>query len=390
MDDLEKVETIRTKCNVSYTDAKAALDAADGNVLDAIIWLESQGKTQTTSAHAATESAPVDEPSAEMVAAQAAYEKSSEKTDFSKKMDSVWEYLKKLFRLSLDTKFIATRRDAIVLNIPILIPIVALFAWGATIWLMLIGLFFGMRYRIDSDGDVPGSINNLMDHAADGRTAVDLALERDYDLILLDVLLPQLNGMEVLRRVRKHKDVPVIMVTARDAVMDKVAGLDAGADDYLTKPFAIEELFARIRVALKRSEAVRAASGVGGAGAGGAGVDAATIPPVGDSTQVSVAPSPATLAVGSVALDPDRREVTVGGSPIALTAREFDVLALLMTHAGTVLTRERIAHEALGYEYVGDTNNVDVHIAHLRAKIEDAGGARIIQTVRGVGYVCRA
>ena len=229
-----------------------------------------------------------------------------------------------------------------------------------------------------------------VEHAADGRTAVDLALEHDYDLILLDVLLPQLNGMEVLRRVRKHKDVPVIMVTARDAVMDKVAGLDAGADDYLTKPFAIEEPPARIRVALKRSEAVRAASGVGGAGAGGAGVDAATIPPVGDSTQVSVAPSPATLAVGSVALDPDRREVTVGGSPIALTAREFDVLALLMAHAETVLTRERIAHEALGYEYVGDTNNVDVHIAHLRAKIEDAGGARIIQTVRGVGYVCRA
>lgn len=234
-----------------------------------------------------------------------------------------------------------------------------------------------------------------VEHAADGRTAVDLALERDYDLILLDVLLPQLNGMEVLRRVRKHKDVPVIMVTARDAVMDKVAGLDAGADDYLTKPFAIEELFARIRVALKRSEAVQAASGVGGAGAGagaagGAGVGATAIPPVSDSTQVSASPSPAALTVGSVALDPDRREVTVDGSPIVLTAREFDVLALLMAHAGTVLTRERIAHEALGYEYVGDTNNVDVHIAHLRAKIEDAGGARIIQTVRGVGYVCRA
>lgn len=231
-----------------------------------------------------------------------------------------------------------------------------------------------------------------VEHAADGRTAVDLALERNYDLILLDVLLPQLNGMEVLRRVRKHKDVPVIMVTARDAVMDKVAGLDAGADDYLTKPFAIEELFARIRVALKRSEAVRAASGVGGAGAGmasGADAGAVAMPPVSGSTQASASPSPAALTVGSVALDPDRREVTVGGSPIALTAREFDVLALLMAHAGTVLTRERIAHEALGYEYVGDTNNVDVHIAHLRAKIEDAGGARIIQTVRGVGYVCR-
>lgn len=222
-----------------------------------------------------------------------------------------------------------------------------------------------------------------VEHAADGRTAVNLALERDYDLILLDVLLPQLNGMEVLRRVRKHKDVPVIMVTARDAVMDKVAGLDAGADDYLTKPFAIEELFARIRVALKRSEAVRAASGIGGAGI-------ATMPPATDTAQTAATPSPAALTVDSVALDPDRREVTVGGSPIALTAREFDVLALLMAHAETVLTRECIAHEALGYEYVGDTNNVDVHIAHLRAKIEDAGGARIIQTVRGVGYVCRA
>lgn len=231
-----------------------------------------------------------------------------------------------------------------------------------------------------------------VEHAADGRTAVDLALERDYDLILLDVLLPQLNGMEVLRRVRKHKDVPVIMVTARDAVMDKVAGLDAGADDYLTKPFAIEELFARIRVALKRAEAVRAASGaVGtGAGAGATGAGTAATSPAGDSAKTSASPSPTALTVGSVALDPDRREVTVGGSPIALTAREFDVLALLMAHAGTVLTRERIAHEALGYEYVGDTNNVDVHIAHLRAKIEDAGGARIIQTVRGVGYVCRA
>lgn len=230
-----------------------------------------------------------------------------------------------------------------------------------------------------------------VEHAADGRTAVDLALERDYDLVLLDVLLPQLNGMEVLRRIRKHKDVPVIMVTARDAVMDKVAGLDAGADDYLTKPFAIEELFARIRVALKRAEAVRAASGVGGVGAGegATGAGTAATSPAGDSAKTSASPSPATLAVGSVALDPDRREVTVGGSPIVLTAREFDVLALLMAHAGTVLTRERIAHEALGYEYVGDTNNVDVHIAHLRAKIEDAGGARIIQTVRGVGYVCR-
>ena len=243
----------------------------------------------------------------------------------------------------------------------------------------------GIKFNLEHEG-------YQVEHAADGRTAVDLALERDYDLILLDVLLPQLNGMEVLRRVRKHKDVPVIMVTARDAVMDKVAGLDAGADDYLTKPFAIEELFARIRVALKRSEAVRAASGVGGAGTGegATGAGTAATSPASDSAKTSAVPSPAVLTVGSVALDPDRREVIVGSSTIVLTAREFDVLALLMAHAGTVLTRERIAHEALGYEYVGDTNNVDVHIAHLRAKIEDAGGARIIQTVRGVGYVCRA
>lgn len=178
MDDLEKVETIRTKCNVSYTDAKAALDAADGNVLDAIIWLESQGKTQTTSR------TPPPSPRQSMSLGRdgrraGRLRKSSEKTDFSKKMDSVWEYLKKLFRLSLDTKFIATRRDAIILNIPILIPIVALFAWGATIWLMLLGLFFGMRYRIDSDGDVPGSINNLMNHAADAADDIKQNLNDD-------------------------------------------------------------------------------------------------------------------------------------------------------------------------------------------------------------------
>ena len=157
-----------------------------------------------------------------------------------------------------------------------------------------------------------------VEYAADGRTAVDLALERDYDLVLLDVLLPQLNGVEVLRRIRKHKDVPVIMVTARDAVMDKVAGLDAGADDYLTKPFAIEELFARIRVALKRAEVVRAASGAGGVGAGagmagGAAGNAAAMSPTSDTAQALASPSPATLTVGSVALDPDRREVTVAG-----------------------------------------------------------------------------
>lgn len=222
--------------------------------------------------------------------------------------------------------------------------------------------------------------------------AIAAASSQAPSIVLLDLGLPDMDGVKVVESVRAWSGMPIIVVSARSEDADKIRALDAGADDYLTKPFAIEELFARIRVALKRAEAVRAASGVGGVGAGTGAttVDAAAMSPAGDSAQVSAAPSPAALTVGSVALDPDRREVTVGGSPIVLTAREFDVLALLMAHAGTVLTRERIAHEALGYEYVGDTNNVDVHIAHLRAKIEDAGGARIIQTVRGVGYVCRA
>lgn len=227
-----------------------------------------------------------------------------------------------------------------------------------------------------------------------GEDGLEIGKLYDYDIIILDLMLPDMNGYEVLKRLRSAKiETPVLILSGLTEPDKKVKGLGYGADDYLTKPFAIEELFARIRVALKRSEAVRAASGVGGIGtgaAGGTGVGATAMPPVSDSTQVSASPSPAALTVSSVALDPDRREVTVGGSPIALTAREFDVLALLMAHAETVLTRERIAHEALGYEYMGDTNNVDVHIAHLRAKIEDAGGARIIQTVRGVGYVCRA
>ena len=181
---------------------------------------------------------------------------------------------------------------------------------------------------------------------------MDLALERNYDLILLDVLLPQLNGMEVLRRVRKHKDVPVIIVTARDAVMDKVAGLDAGADDYLTKPFAIEELFARIRVALKRSEAVRAASGVGGAGAGvgmagGAAGNAAAMPPVSGSTQASALPSPAALTVGSVVLDPDRREVTVVGSPISRARTSNSRAVSTMGEPPTVTSRRRLPDQAV-------------------------------------------
>lgn len=197
---------------------------------------------------------------------------------------------------------------------------------------------------------------------ADGRSGVDRALEEDFDLVLLDILLPQLNGMEVLRRIRREKDVPVIMLTARDAVMDKVAGLDAGADDYVTKPFAIEELLARVRVALKRHAA-----------------------PAGPRPD----DAPDSLAACGVTLDPARHEVTVRGERVELTAREFDVLHALMAHVGRVLTRDQLAREALGYDYVGETNVVDVHIAHLRAKIDDRFGIKLITTVRGVGYVVR-
>ena len=201
-----------------------------------------------------------------------------------------------------------------------------------------------------------------VDKASDGRAGVELALSRDYDLVLLDILLPQINGMEVLRRIRREKTTPVIMLTARDAVMDKVAGLDAGADDYITKPFAIEELLARIRVALKRREA---------------------------SEGESETPESKAIVVKGVSLDVERREVTANGEPVELTNREFEVLRVLMEHAGVVVSRERLATEALGYEFVGETNNVDVHIAHLRARIDERLGIRLITTVRGVGYVIR-
>lgn len=199
---------------------------------------------------------------------------------------------------------------------------------------------------------------------ADGRAGAERGVEDDFDLVLLDILLPRLNGMEVLRRIRREKDVPVIMLTARDAVMDKVAGLDAGADDYITKPFAIEELLARVRVALKRHAPAPH-----------------TAAPTTEELPV--------LRAGGVALCPERREVTVRGERVELTAREFDVLRALMEARGRVLTRDALAHEALGYDYVGDTNVIDVHIAHLRAKLDDRFGLKLITTVRGVGYVVR-
>ena len=200
-----------------------------------------------------------------------------------------------------------------------------------------------------------------IEKAEDGRAGLELALSHDFDLILLDIMLPQISGMEVLRRLRREKDTPVILLTARDAVMDKVAGLDAGADDYITKPFAIEELLARIRVALKRHASVAA--------------------PAATATNA--------IAVRGVSLDPDRHEVTAGGEPVLLTNREFEVLRALMTNKNIVQSREQLAHAALGYDYIGESNVIDVYIRQLRSKIDDRFGIKLITTVRGVGYVVR-
>ncbi len=199
---------------------------------------------------------------------------------------------------------------------------------------------------------------NTVDKAEDGRDGLDKALSNDYDLILLDVMLPGINGFEVLRRIRARKDTPVILLTARDAVMDKVSGLDAGADDYITKPFAIEELLARIRVALKRK---------------------------GNASQAGTRQ----ITVNNVMLDPDRHEVVADGNPVELTNYEFELLRILMENRNIVLDRERLINEIWGYDYDGENNVVDVYIRHLRTKIDDRYGIKLIQTVRGVGYVIK-
>jgi DNA-binding response OmpR family regulator len=199
---------------------------------------------------------------------------------------------------------------------------------------------------------------NTVDKAEDGRVGLDMALSNDYDLILLDVMLPGINGFEVLRRVRAKKETPVILVTARDAVMDKVSGLDAGADDYITKPFAIEELLARIRVALKRKGGTAAAS-------------------------------TRRLEINNVVMDIDRHEVSANGNPVELTNYEFELLRILMENKNIVLDRERLIGEIWGYDYDGETNVVDVYIRHLRTKIDDRYGIKLIQTIRGVGYVIK-
>ena len=193
--------------------------------------------------------------------------------------------------------------------------------------------------------------------AFDGRTGLMMALEGESDLILLDVMLPGMSGLELLRRLRKEKQTPVILVTARDAVMDKVTGLDMGADDYITKPFEIEELLARIRAALRK----RATPAVGGN----------------------------VLVSGELKLDPARHELHYGSDRIELTHREFALLQVLMENKSIVLSREKLLELVWDYDYAGETNVVDVYIRYLRAKIDDAYGVKYIHTVRGVGYVFR-
>jgi DNA-binding response OmpR family regulator len=199
-----------------------------------------------------------------------------------------------------------------------------------------------------------------VEKAFDGRTGLELAESGRFDLILLDIMLPALSGMEVLRRLRRSSQVPVIMLTARDTVMDKVSGLDSGADDYITKPFAIEELLARIRAALRKKPAPAAPA----------------------------AEEPC-LAAGPVTMDVERHEVTVNGQPVELTRREFDLLQYLMENKGKVVSRESLLDHVWGFDFVGETNAVDVYIRFLRAKLDESFGFKLIHTVRGVGYVIR-
>ena len=193
--------------------------------------------------------------------------------------------------------------------------------------------------------------------AYNGKEAVDMVNAKDIQLVLMDVMMPQMDGITAMAKIRENSNVPVIMLTARDAVMDKVSGLDAGADDYLTKPFAIEELLARIRVALKRR--------------GTAEVHTHRI------------------EIRGVCMDTDRHEVTVDGESVELTNREFELLRTLMENKDIVMDREKLLSAVCGYDYLGETNIIDVYVRYLRTKIDDRFGVKLITTVRGVGYVIR-
>lgn len=214
----------------------------------------------------------------------------------------------------------------------------------------------------------------LVDKAADGRMGLTMAEEGDYSLMLLDVCLPELNGMEVLRRLRRTSNLPVIMLTARDSVMDKVTGLDSGADDYVTKPFAIEELLARIRLVLKKSAqeiSIKKESGLL------------------QQKQGNMQETEDTLQCREVVLHKASHMVMVRGQEVELTNREFKMLQVLMENQNIVLSRDTLMERVCGYDYVGETNVTDVYIRYLRSKIDDAFGIKLIHTIRGVGYVIK-
>ena len=177
------------------------------------------------------------------------------------------------------------------------------------------------------------------------------------DLVLLDLMIPEVSGTEVCRQVRAKSRVPISMLTAKDSEVDKVVGLEIGADDYVTKPYSSRELVARIRAVLRRNH--------------GEDVEA----------------TPGVLVVGEVRMDIDRHQVSVSGAPVSLPLKEFELLEFLMRNAGRVLTRMQLIDRVWGSDYVGDTKTLDVHIKRLRAKIEpDAANPTLIQTVRGLGY----
>lgn len=192
--------------------------------------------------------------------------------------------------------------------------------------------------------------------AHDGRKGYEKAVSGNADLIILDLMLPELSGIEVCRRVRRESEIPIIMLTAKDDVTDKVVGLDSGADDYVTKPFAIEELLARIRVAFKRKQK-------------------------GSTIDKNVIHS------GNLVLFKDEYKVTFEGKEVPLSKKEFELLKYLMENRGIVLDREKILNSVWGYDYYGDTNVTDVYVRYLRRKIDQKFGVEFIHTVRGVGYI---
>ncbi len=207
-----------------------------------------------------------------------------------------------------------------------------------------------------------------VDTAGDGVEALEAFRRSIPDLVLLDVMLPRLTGIDVCREIRATSDVPVIMVSARSEEIDTVVALEVGADDYITKPYRLRELVARIRTVLRRR-----------ATGGGAAVNGEVVGELGDGSP--------DLVVGNLALDRDRHELRVGGQPLDLPLKEFRVLAELMANVGRVVTRDELINRVWGIDYVGDTKTLDVHIKRLRTKLEiDPTNPELIVTIRGLGY----